>query len=81
MNSYFDAFIIIVIIVNTLALALDKYPPPSMVMLDILNTLNLIFTAIFTLEVILKMIGLGAREFSKERFNQFDLLIVIISIA
>lgn len=36
--------------------------------------------AIFTLEVILKMIGLGMKAFVKDRFNLFDTLVVFISI-
>jgi uncharacterized membrane protein (GlpM family) len=33
------------------------------------------------LEAVLKIVGLGAREFIKEKLNQFDLLIVTISLA
>jgi len=80
MNKYFEAFIFCIIILNTLTLALDQYPELPDLFLNILAVFNFIFTLIFTLEVILKMIGLGGREFIKERFNQFDLLIVIISI-
>ena len=46
-----------------------------------LSLLNLVFTIIFTVEATLKLIGLGLKEFNKERFNQFDLIVVIISIA
>lgn len=46
-----------------------------------LQFLNLVFTVIFTLEATLKLIGLGLKEFNKERFNQFDLVVVVISIA
>lgn len=42
--------------------------------------MNYAFTIIFTAEVILKMIGLGAREYMSDKLNQFDALIVIISI-
>jgi Na+-transporting methylmalonyl-CoA/oxaloacetate decarboxylase gamma subunit len=46
-----------------------------------LSKLNLGFTVIFTAEAIIKLVGLGFKEFNKERFNQFDLVVVIISIA
>lgn len=46
----------------------------------LINYLNLVFTIIFTSEVIFKMVGLGIREFVKEKFNQFDAFIVIVSI-
>jgi hypothetical protein len=81
MNSYFDAFIIFVIILNTICLAMDKYPAMDDPVLNMLALLNLMFTIIFTLEATLKLIGLGLKEFNKERFNQFDLAIVMISIA
>ena len=81
MNPYFDSIIIFVIILNTLSLALDKYPQFPDIVLESISGLNFIFTIIFTAEAILKMVGLGLREFAKEKFNQFDLLIVIISIA
>jgi len=41
---------------------------------------NLIFTIIFTVEVVLKLIGLGVRGYSADRFNLFDAFIVIISL-
>jgi hypothetical protein len=81
MNPYFDAFIIFIIILNTICLAMDKYPTLSDEILYWLALMNLIFTIIFTIEATLKLIGLGLKEFNKERFNQFDLIVVIISIA
>jgi hypothetical protein len=79
-NKYFEAFIFVVIILNTFTLAFDQYPDLPVFVLDLLNVFNIIFTVIFTLEVLLKMIGLGGRDFIKERFNQFDLFVVIISL-
>lgn len=80
MNPYFDVLIMFVIVINTLCLAGDMYPELDQKVLYVLQYMNFVFTFIFTVEVIVKMIGLGAREFLKEKFNQFDLLIVIISI-
>lgn len=45
-----------------------------------MSYLNLLFTVIFTAEIVLKMTALGVKEFSKEGFNLFDLGIVITSI-
>lgn len=80
MNQYFEAFIFLVIILNTLTLALDKYPDQDIGVLNFLNVLNIIFTVIFTAEVVFKLIGLGVRVFIKEKFNQFDTLVVVISL-
>ena len=79
-NSYFDAFIILIIIANTFTLALDKYPAYPDWVLDTLSVFNLIFTAIFTAEVVLKIIAMGTRMYFKDNFNRFDFLIVVISL-
>lgn len=82
MNPYFDSIIIFVIILNTMCLAMDKYPKyEEEWIILVLSNLNFIFTVIFTAEAVIKMVGLGFKEFNKEKFNQFDLVIVIISIA
>ena len=80
MNEYFDAFIIFVIIINTLCLAMDKYPNFDSNILDALSILNYTFTVIFTSEVVFKITGLSWKVFIKDNFNKFDLIIVIISI-
>ena len=40
----------------------------------------MIFTAVFTFEMILKIIGLGAKEYFKDYFNAFDFIIVIAAL-
>jgi hypothetical protein len=40
----------------------------------------MIFTAVFTFEMILKIIGLGAKEYFKDHFNSFDFTIVIAAL-
>lgn len=49
-------------------------------MVDSITILNYVFTFIFTFEAATKITGLGFREFCKEKLNQFDLFIVLISI-
>ncbi len=44
------------------------------------NYANLVFTFIFTVEMILKMIGFGLSVYFSEFFNKFDCLIVWVSI-
>lgn len=69
-----------IIIANTFTLALDKYPAHPVWVLDTLSVFNLIFTAIFTAEVVLKIIAMGTRMYFKDNFNRFDFLIVVISL-
>ena len=79
-NPIFDAFILFVIILNTICLSLDQEPVLDEWVVDIIAILNFVFTFIFTFEAAVKITGLGFREFLKEKMNQFDLVIVLISI-
>ncbi|CAI2381758.1 unnamed protein product [Moneuplotes crassus] len=76
----FNSFIFLCIIVNTILLALEKYPEYDDSVTNFLDICNLVFTIIFAFEVILKIIGKGMKEFSRDRFNLFDTLIVIFSV-
>lgn len=60
---------------------MDKYPAFDQDVLSTLSVLNLMFTAIFTFEVVVKMTALGVKEFMKEGFNIFDLFIVVTSLS
>lgn len=79
-SPIFNGFIIFIIMLNTVALSMEKYPENEGAVAEVLSTANLAFTIIFTIEVIIKIIGLGPCGFSKDNFNKFDALIVIISI-
>ena len=80
-HPMFDGIIMFVIILNTISLAMDSHPRFNQTVLYFLSILNMIFTVIFTAEIVLKMTALGVREFGKEGFNIFDLGIVITSIS
>jgi len=80
MNQLFNAVITVIIIINTLLLTLDRYPDIPEAQQNVLNQVNYCFTVIFTVEVIIKLLGLGAREFAKDKFNIFDLVVVVLSI-
>ena len=42
--------------------------------------LNLIFVWVFASEMIAKMIGLGLKNYARDKFNIFDCIIVIVSL-
>ena len=63
---------------NTVCLAMDRYPMPASE-LDVLEVLNLIFFISFLLEMIIKILGLGLREYVRDSFNIFDAVIVLVS--
>jgi len=76
-----DAFSItlnVCIIGNTLCLALEYDGMPAAYG-QRLEYVNFGFTLVFMLEMLLKLIGLGVIEYFRDRFNQFDALIVTIS--
>ena len=58
---------------------MDKYPLNSGYV-KTLEGLNLSMSIIFFAEMIIKMIGLGLKEYSADSFNVFDCTIVMISV-
>ncbi len=74
----FDIFIISCIVLNMVTLALHFNGAPALLQ-DVLFVSNLVFTAIFTLEATLKMLGMGKLYF-RSRWNVFDFIVVISSL-
>jgi hypothetical protein len=79
-SPLFNAFILIVIIANTVVLSLDKFPEWNENVQHVFKVLNVSFTIIFTFECVVKVIGVGTRGFCSDRFNIFDGVIVLISL-
>lgn len=75
----FTMIITVLIVANTVVLALEKYPEDAgeVYIQDILNR---IFTWCFIFEMIIKLFGLGFREYCRDQFNIFDAVIVVLSI-
>lgn len=63
MTPFFNWFIFACIGMNTIILAMEKYPENGNTVQLVFTVLNYIFTTIFTLEVIFKFIGLGLKNF------------------
>lgn len=47
---------------------------------DIFSKFNYFFTAMFAVEAFLKFVGLGLRNFSWDKFNIFDAVVVVTSL-
>ncbi|DBA01467.1 TPA: hypothetical protein N0F65_005586 [Lagenidium giganteum] len=77
--SYFSHFIVLCILLNTICLALDEYPANA-TRDNVTEKLNLILTFVFSLEMALKLMGLGLKNYCKDKYNIFDGLVVIISL-
>lgn len=69
-----------VISINTIILSMNKFPNWDEEIDKSFKIMNLVFSVIFTLEVIVKLIGLGTSGFAADNMNLFDATIVVISI-
>ena len=77
-SKYFNHFINFSIVLNTIVLAMDRYPINS-TELRILESINIGFYCIFFLEMVMKMIGMGVKGYMRDKFNIFDAIIVVLS--
>ncbi|TSK16081.1 Sodium channel protein type 2 subunit alpha [Bagarius yarrelli] len=79
MDPFLDLAITICIVLNTLFMALEHYP-----MTDDFNRMlsvgNLVFTGIFTSEMVLKIIALDPYYYFQQGWNIFDSFIVCLSL-
>eukprot|EP00854_Cymbomonas_tetramitiformis_P010393 gene10393-12292_t len=75
----FSNFFLICILLNTAFLALEHHNMSESFEYT-LDTANLVLTILFSIELSIKLIGLGLHEFFADNFNVFDLLIVLLSI-
>ncbi|CBJ26318.1 Voltage Gated Calcium/Sodium Channel subunit alpha [Ectocarpus siliculosus] len=72
----FQNSITLLIVLNTLVLALDHHPMDEEFS-TYLEVFNFAFSLCFMLEMALKVAALGPREYAKDNFNLFDGFIVI----
>ena len=75
----FNFTIFLLILGNTITLAAYTYDQ-SDEQTRVLERLNVFFTWIFFVEMILKLIGLGWQNYKSDSYNLFDATIVIISL-
>jgi len=66
-------------LINCIVLAMDRFPiSPDEV--RITDLINITISFIFMLEMVIKLFGLGFKEYSRDRFNLLDAIIVCFSI-
>ncbi|XP_028311425.1 voltage-dependent T-type calcium channel subunit alpha-1I-like [Gouania willdenowi] len=78
-NHYLDLIITFIICINVITMSLEHYNQPHSLDLA-LKYCNYFFTSTFVVESILKLIAFGFRRFFKDRWNQLDLAIVLLSV-
>lgn len=79
-SKFADNFIILIILMNMMTMAVD-FQGSSPAFTENLDTLNLVFTAIFILECTLKIIANGFSGYFYYGWNKFDFFVVSSSIA
>nr|XP_034368879.1 voltage-dependent L-type calcium channel subunit alpha-1S isoform X1 [Arvicanthis niloticus] len=78
-SSYFEYLMFALIMLNTICLGMQHYNQSEQ-MNHVSDILNVAFTIIFTLEMVLKLIAFKPRGYFGDPWNVFDFLIVIGSI-
>ncbi|XP_074750020.1 voltage-dependent L-type calcium channel subunit alpha-1S isoform X3 [Strix uralensis] len=78
-SSYFEYLMFFLILLNTICLGMQHYNQ-SAEMNHVSDILNVAFTVLFTLEMILKLMAFKVKGYFGDPWNVFDFLIVIGSI-
>ncbi|XP_068163244.1 voltage-dependent L-type calcium channel subunit alpha-1D isoform X2 [Antennarius striatus] len=78
-SSQFEYIMFVLILGNTLTLAIQHYEQ-SKLFTSIMDILNMIFTVVFTIEMIIKLLALRAHHYFIDPWNSFDALIVVGSV-
>uniref|UniRef100_A0A8C9MZ92 Calcium voltage-gated channel subunit alpha1 H n=1 Tax=Serinus canaria TaxID=9135 RepID=A0A8C9MZ92_SERCA len=78
-SHYLDLFITFIIGVNVITMSMEHYNQPKSLD-EALKYCNYVFTIVFVFEALLKLVAFGFRRFFKDRWNQLDLAIVLLSI-
>ena len=78
-HSLFDVCVMGIIVLNTLVLSSDHHPISDEWMHQT-EVLSFVFSMIFVVEMVLKILGLGPQVYLQDSFNRFDLLVIGFSL-
>ncbi|KAG8438803.1 hypothetical protein GDO86_005119 [Hymenochirus boettgeri] len=78
-STYFEYLMFVLILLNTICLAMQHYGQ-SCSFKEAMNILNMLFTGLFTVEMVLKLIAFKPKHYFCDAWNTFDALIVVGSI-
>ncbi|EDM05703.1 rCG32907, isoform CRA_a [Rattus norvegicus] len=78
-SKYFGRGIMIAILVNTLSMGIEYHEQPEE-LTNALEISNIVFTSLFALEMLLKLLVYGPFGYIKNPYNIFDGVIVVISV-
>ncbi|XP_050782247.1 voltage-dependent N-type calcium channel subunit alpha-1B isoform X6 [Gopherus flavomarginatus] len=75
----FEYFIMVMIALNTIVLMMKFYGAPEAYE-EMLKCLNIVFTSMFSMECVLKIIAFGVLNYFRDAWNVFDFVTVLGSI-
>ncbi|XP_055250281.1 voltage-dependent L-type calcium channel subunit alpha-1C [Moschus berezovskii] len=78
-STYFEYLMFVLILLNTICLAMQHYGQSCLFKIA-MNILNMLFTGLFTVEMVLKLIAFKPKGYFSDPWNVFDFLIVIGSV-
>uniref|UniRef100_A0A1A9VSZ8 Ion transport domain-containing protein n=1 Tax=Glossina austeni TaxID=7395 RepID=A0A1A9VSZ8_GLOAU len=78
-HKYFQQGILLAILINTLSMGIEYHNQPEE-LTAIVETSNIVFSAIFAVEMLLKVVAEGPFRYIANGFNVFDGVIVILSV-
>ena len=76
-NKYFDGFIMVCILLNTIVLAMSWYGESASVT-QFTTLANFVFMGIFTIEAFIKIVAMKCSYF-KDSWNVFDFVVVVFT--
>lgn len=78
-SKYFNIGMTTAVVINTIVLAIYHYKIDPVLKLT-LDNINLFFTVLFAVEMMLKMAGLGLVRYFRSHMNLFDCIVVSLSL-
>jgi len=79
MDKWFEATILVLILLNVFVMMLEWHDKPPEYELA-LRVCNYCFSVAFLIELLLKVTGLGARQYITNAWNAFDAVLVVLSL-
>uniref|UniRef100_A0A8C1P3F3 Voltage-dependent L-type calcium channel subunit alpha n=1 Tax=Cyprinus carpio TaxID=7962 RepID=A0A8C1P3F3_CYPCA len=78
-STGFEYIMFVLILLNTITLAVQHYDQ-SKLFSYVMDILNMVFTGLFTVEMLIKLMALRLRHYFIDAWNSFDALIVVGSV-
>ncbi|XP_034538500.1 voltage-dependent T-type calcium channel subunit alpha-1H-like isoform X1 [Notolabrus celidotus] len=78
-SSFLDLFVTTTIFLSVLVMAVEHYNQPQYVE-KLTEYSYYVFTVIFVIEVLLKLVAFGVLRFMRDSWNLLDIIVVVISI-